>query len=253
MDQQEWDACGDPEKMLRFLHSTGKLSERKARLFSVACCRRVWSLLKDYRSRKAVEVAERFADGAATGMDLHAAASESSDAGEGQEDDAVWAAGACLFVTHVDALFSAVESARCAAASYADALWRDAVDAAPRVDEVESWVMAAPAIQTPAWLERKEQAALLRDIFGPLPFGPLPPLPPPVRAWNDGIIPKLATAIYEERKLPQGTLDRDRLTVLADALEEVGVTDMDVLGHLRRPEAVHVRGCFLLDWLLEKA
>jgi hypothetical protein len=37
--------------------------------------------------------------------------------------------------------------------------------------------------------------------------------------------------------------------VLADALEEAGVTDDAILAHLRGP-AAHVRGCFVVDWLL---
>jgi len=94
---------------------------------------------------------------------------------------------------------------------------------------------------------------LLRDLFGPLPFRPVPPLERPVRAWNDGCILKLATSIYRERSLPEGHLDLQRLAVLADALEEAGVGDADILGHLRQQGAVHVRGCFVLDLLLGKS
>jgi hypothetical protein len=39
MTEAEWLACKDLDVMLRFLE--GKVSERKLRLFVVACCRRV--------------------------------------------------------------------------------------------------------------------------------------------------------------------------------------------------------------------
>jgi hypothetical protein len=49
--------------------------------------------------------------------------------------------------------------------------------------------------------------------------------------------------------LPSGHLDNARLAVLADMLEEAGCRDEEVLGHLRKPDAVHVRGCFVVDLL----
>ena len=67
--------------------------------------------------------------------------------------------------------------------------------------------------------------------------------------WHSGLIVKLATAIYEEPSLPEGHLDSLRLGVLADAMEEAGVTDQDILGHLRQQGAVHVRGCWVVDSL----
>src|ERR1700730_1880248 len=56
--------CRGPAEMLRRLRDQGLIGERKARLFGAACCRRLWDLLPD-EGRRAVEAAERFADGRA--------------------------------------------------------------------------------------------------------------------------------------------------------------------------------------------
>ena len=60
MTEQEWLAIGDPLFLLEFFRKT---SERKLRLFAVACCRRKWELLTDERRRRAVTAAEQFAEG----------------------------------------------------------------------------------------------------------------------------------------------------------------------------------------------
>lgn len=91
---------------------------------------------------------------------------------------------------------------------------------------------------------------LVRDIFGN-PFKPSK-LNPSWLAWNDGSISKAAAAAYSEREMPSGHLDNARLAVLADMLEEAGCRDEEVLGHLREPGAVHVRGCWCVDLLTGK-
>jgi hypothetical protein len=75
---------------------------------------------------------------------------------------------------------------------------------------------------------------------------------PPVLQWNDGTVVKLAEAAYQDRRLLGGTLDGNRLAVLADALEEAGCGEKNLLGHLRGP-GPHVRGCWALDLLLAKS
>src|SRR5438067_5488530 len=60
MTWRDWPEQTDPDTMLLMLR--GRLSERKVRLFAVACCRRVWHLL-DASPRRAIETAERYADG----------------------------------------------------------------------------------------------------------------------------------------------------------------------------------------------
>jgi hypothetical protein len=83
---------------------------------------------------------------------------------------------------------------------------------------------------------------LLRDIFGN-PFKQ-PTLDPSWLSWNDGTLPKLAQSIYDERAF-------GRLPILADALEDSGCTDPDILGHCRGP-GPHMRGCWVVDLLLGK-
>src|SRR5215475_9925251 len=67
MTEADWLACSRPASMLNFLSRESmarrRTSDRKLRLFAVACCRRIWHLLPDQRCRKAVQTAEDFADG----------------------------------------------------------------------------------------------------------------------------------------------------------------------------------------------
>src|ERR1700677_1324398 len=71
MTEEEWLKGGKPRKMLRLIQST--ISNRKLRLFAVACCRRIWHALEDDTSRWAVEIAEGFADGDFTAEELDSA------------------------------------------------------------------------------------------------------------------------------------------------------------------------------------
>jgi hypothetical protein len=85
--------------------------------------------------------------------------------------------------------------------------------------------------------ERKAQAHLVRCLWG----NPFRPGAPFEAAWRTPTVVALAGAMYEDRTF-------DLLPILADALEEAGCTDSQMLGHLRAPGS-HCRGCWVLDWL----
>jgi hypothetical protein len=75
MNERDWAACDDPEKMLTFLEASGRGSERKFRLFAVACCRAAGeSLWPAEMTRHAALVAEHYADGQADESALDQAA-----------------------------------------------------------------------------------------------------------------------------------------------------------------------------------
>ena len=103
---------------------------------------------------------------------------------------------------------------------------RFAIDAAASRDDVEV----------------QSNVFALRDIWGN-PFQSVA-LDASWLAWNDGTIRKLAQPIYDHRAF-------DRLPLLADALEDAGCTDADILGHCRSG-GEHVRGCWVIDLLLGK-
>jgi hypothetical protein len=213
--------------MLGFLR--GRASDRKLRLFACACCRRIWHLLADERSRRAVEVAERFADRQATTADLDAARAAAEVSASGSANDAFAAAWRAVHEAAGDA-------ARCAGRSTARAAARGV-----------RW--------GPAWDNARDDAAtaqcdVLRDLFGN-PFRPVP-VSPEWLTWDAAAVVRLAQAAYDERHLPAGTLDNDRLAVLADALEEADCQDGQILGHLRSG-GDHVRGCWALDLVLGKS
>jgi hypothetical protein len=239
MTEAEWLAATDPEPMLAALWIAGKVSDRKLRLFAAACCRGIWSLMNDERSRKGVKFAERYADGRAGKEELAAAGDGTASAWwDGCEDDrmhAGWSARAACFCCTggVDLLRHVPDTTRTAI--------RTAVPAGAGREAAED---AASA-------EALRQAARLRDVFGPLPFREVR-VEPAWLAWNAGTVKRLAVSAYEERDLPAGRLENARLGVLADALEEAGCSNMEILGHLREQGGVHVRGCWVVDLLLGK-
>ena len=226
MTEAEWLVTERLEPMLRLV---GKEAQaRKLRLFACACARRVWRRITQKVARRAVEVAEQFADGEAAAKDLGAARSELlrylSRLGSLKNGDA---ASTAYHTTGEDASRGAWAAAWLGQETAAFKTYADAA-----------------ALEEGRRAEQPQQCDLLRDILGPVPFRPLPPLNPAWLAWDGGTVAKLAESIYEERAF-------DRLPILADALEEAGCDAAELLTHLRGP-GPHVRGCWALDLLLGK-
>jgi hypothetical protein len=80
---------------------------------------------------------------------------------------------------------------------------------------------------------------LIRDIFGN-PFRPVVAAP----HWRTSAVVGLTESVYEDRFF-------DRLPILADALEDAGCDNTDVLAHCRG-DGPHVRGCWVVDLILGK-
>ncbi len=124
-------------------------------------------------------------------------------------------------------------------------LWGRRAGTAALVSHPEAWLLIWDVLVA-LWLavgERQRPADLFREVFGN-PFRPVEAS----GAWRTADVVRLAEAAYEERSLPAGTLSPDRLAVLADALEEAGCADADLLTHLRGP-GPNVRGCWAVDLL----
>jgi hypothetical protein len=223
MTEAQWLACTSPKQMLAYLRC--RVNDRKLRLFAVACCGRLAPLLDDPRSVAAVEVAEQYADGLATEEQRTAAARSAQQV--------------CARFLRSRTRPAAGDYARQEACSAATATTiTRALLAARRTSEY-----AAEAGRLAGMKGRSDyQTSLLRDIFGN-PFRQAV-LPSSLQTWNGGTIGRLAASIYEERAF-------DRLPILADALEDAGCMDADILGHCRSA-GEHVRGCWIVDLLLGK-
>jgi hypothetical protein len=213
MTESEWLRSTEPQPMLEFLQD--KASERKLRLFAVACVRGFfWWQLSDLTRKRAVEVAEIVADDNGT-------------------TDELGSAYAAAVIYYRDA-----NIAGCAARDTASPrAWDAGTDVLFCMREAVRRGELAPA--TIAY-----GVHIIRCIFGnPFRLDSIDP------AWLTPSVVSLATAAYQERTMPSGDLSAMHLAILADALEETGCTDADILSHLRDP-GVHVRGCWPLDLVI---
>jgi hypothetical protein len=257
MTEDEWNTSQEPLPLLLWLHQREKLTDRKARLFAAACCRRITHLvLKAKSAYRAVIIAELMAEGETVPEELPDFA------------DRLWTTGFDLIDGYKQERRNRMIYHASKAALYAmrrvDSIgvcpleWQEGVPDVLGASSEAAWAAAhwqrkhnADAVKQQAYRrELTAQVSLVHDIFGN-PFHSPPRIDSGVLAWNNGTVERLAEASYLERDSATGNLDNTRLAIMADALEEGGIVNAAILGHLRGP-GPHVRGCHVVDLLLGK-
>jgi hypothetical protein len=216
MTEAEWITSVNPEEMLAVVRDKG--SDRLWRLFAVACLRTIEGQLKHEWSRQALDVAERFADGAATPGELRSARVQAEAAAE-HYDYEYW-----------------LDEIRVSFGS--DKAHKELYDAARDAGSVLACVV--DDVNGRSLPESLRLPDVIREVFGnPFRWTMIDP------AWlfaNDGAVRRMAEDVYARRAFEQ-------LPILADALEDAGCTDEAVLSHLRSA-GPHVRGCWAIDLIL---
>lgn len=293
MTEAEWEAGGDPAALLSTLTNLAAengevVSFRKRRLLACACANRIRHLLQNSDSERAIDAAERYADGEIDRATLAGfeQAARAASARAVRKAHSVWAQLPAALVAR--AAWVEVWAA-CAAENTCDQFAADKGEPAAqetgfqgclavRTAQVASWARSIADELTGAAADEETttetalffsflrglkttvqrieqsvkdgletcetvcQARLVREIFGN-PFHPLH-FCPEWRGVNDGLVIKIAAAIYQDRSW-------EDMPILADALQDAGCVSTHLLGHLRGP-GPHVRGCQVLDQILGK-
>lgn len=256
-----YDQWHEQQLLLRDLKDSlrdisGKVSDRKIRLYLCGGCRQIAHLLFCPYSSAAVDVAERFADGQAAQEELK---------------DACYNAEAATFGFELDSRQSPYGPEE----PYRRAIFERLVEMGCLLPSVLSggeyrveppqrdWLLAAASLAYRAsastsgslrWLDGWFRYVcdlpwpgrwLVECVFGnPYRWPQIDP------NWQTPAVLSAATAAYEHRIMPQGTLDPSLLSKLAEALREAGCGEEAILAHLKT--GTHVRGCHIVDLLLDR-
>jgi hypothetical protein len=224
MTEEEWLRAEEVETLLEYLRSRRQASERKLRLLVVALCRR-WDLFTDQRLLRVLDVAEEHADGRAEEQTRAEGENVALDTYERELDQDNEYGVSCYPTLRL----IGKEGYTCTDATGAASLlvtWACYAE--------EDWARdgySALAL---------EQVSYLRCIFGN-PFRPVTFS----AAWRTDTVLALAQGMYESR-------DFSAMPILADALQDQGCTDEAILAHCRGA-GPHVRGCHVLDAILNKS
>jgi hypothetical protein len=228
MTEEEWLAAADPKRLLDFLR--WKASERKLRL---ALCGALnlfsSSVVADWIMGSRV-VAENHADGLLSNRELNTFRSGLPVPAVGDQEAWRRRYFSGLLLCPKKKLFSSCE-----------ALLAYAVRARISVHAGPVWVWQKHRETRIALLKRERPIIVqfLRDIFGN-PFRPLTF----AAEWRTDTALSLTRGMYESR-------DFSAMPILADALQDAGCDNEDILSHCRG-DGPHVRGCWVVDLVLGK-
>jgi hypothetical protein len=246
LTEEQWLASNEEWRLLRHLQqhclvSRTRGGKRRQRLYACACCRRAWHLFGE-RERTIVEVAERAADGRASRGEL--AEAEQAAVGVVEEATAqVRSLGAGA--SSASAAEARIKMTLAYALQAATSNWLSMTAGGPATSVGSAlglWRQSrGGAAATTTQEELRPFADLLRDVFRN-PFRDALPFDHAALAPKGSQVANVARTIYDEHRW-------DELPVLADALEEAGCADAEILGHCRGG-GPHARGCWVLDLVM---
>ena len=235
MTESGWLTATDPWAVQQFLAEQTGSRDRKWRLFAAACCRHVLDH-GDHSLDDLIPVIEGFADGRIDEAEFvrrREAAIRATRRPPDGPAECVWSAicGESAHAYNRNGYSHAVYVCD----SAAQAVVPESLQDATSQEELERHPDAKGYLE-----ERRYQADWIRDIFGN-PFRPITA----GSEWLTPTVVSLAEAIYRDRAF-------DRLPVLADAIEEAGCDNADLLAHCRG-DGPHALGCWAVDLLLGKS
>ncbi len=213
MTEAEWLKCEDLTPMLKLFNTDAH--KRKLRLLACACVSSLMPLVKlvPDQVQAGLDELERYADGMSTKAALKRVRERMEKAQASTPFERTTADDFVCFAVK----FTAQEKGCFKAVKYSASIW--------------GWGTSAH-VPLPHF-------DLLRDIFGN-PFRPITFAPD----WRTDTAVALARGMYESR-------DFGAMPILADALQDAGCDNEDVLNHCRGG-GPHVRGCWVVDLVLGK-
>ncbi len=221
MTEEEWLSSEDTDQLLGWCHD--RMSTRKLLIFASACFRALSHRFQDSQSLGILEVLEDFADSGRSSVEFYTAVFLAYEA---------W--GDC--VNSRSRLTRSGQATTHAAGVLAGGVMSGNLSDVDRRDVINSITYVRQGTNG----SRAYQSFLLREVVGNL-VRPTKLTPKCLTVTVVG----LAEAIYADRAF-------DRLPILADALEEAGCDNADILSHCRG-DGPHVRGCWVVDLVLGKS